>query len=80
MLPMPSEVIKQVGVFTKNQPRDIVFADRAGRNTIGDLPTDKDNDQNVMVTRNTTVTKDLLGVKMRIPYISMMTLGRGIKK
>ena len=46
MLPMPSEVIKQVGVFAKNQPGDIVFLDRTGSNTIGDLTTEEEGDVN----------------------------------
>ena len=46
MLPMPSEVVKQVSVFAKNQPGDIIFADRSGNNTIEDLGTEEEGDVN----------------------------------
>ena len=46
MLPIPSEVIKQVGIFANKQPQDVIFADREGRATIGDLSLDKEGDLN----------------------------------
>ena len=46
MLHMPSEVIKQVVVFAKDQPRDVIFADRVGRAAIGDLSTEEDESDN----------------------------------
>ena len=46
MLPMPTEVVKQVSVFAKNQPGNIIFADRSGNNTIEDLSTKEEGDAN----------------------------------
>ena len=46
MIPMPTEVAKRVSVFAKNQPGNIVFADRSGNNTIEDLSTEEEGDAN----------------------------------
>ena len=46
MLPMPSEVIKQVAIYADGQSADIVFSDRTGSNSIGDLTTEEEGDPN----------------------------------
>ena len=46
MLPMPSEVIKQVAIYAEGQSADIVFLDRTGSNSIGDLTTEEEGDPN----------------------------------
>ena len=77
MLPMPSEVVKQVSIFAKNQPGDIVFADRSGNNTIEDLSTEEAGDANDDAHDGYSSGEDSSGTEEDEPLVFDADAGEG---
>ena len=74
VLPMPAEIIMQVGILAKDQPKDITFADRTGSNTINDLLAEEDDDDFSTVGRGITTYVGTSTKKNKIQTQHVQTL------